>query len=350
MSPELPAKDLLRRVGDMHQLAGIDLVEALEGPERGVRKARVRTGGGLEFSVNIDRGFDIGEARLNGLNMTWRSPVGSVHPYAHQGDAKGWLRRFPGGLLTTCGLDNAGPASGGRPMHGRFSQTPAKLLSARASWQGERFVLELSGEVQDYRLFGDHLVLIRRITTEYGARTLRLADRIENRGYRRSPLMLLYHCNFGYPLLDEGAELHLKSRVTPRDEAAAQGLKTYKQVHAPAPDYAEQVFIHEVEAGTDGHVLVGLVNRKLPVTAYLRYDKRQLPHFMQWRQLGEGAYVLGLEPCTCGPLGFEGEAEAGRVIWLEPGETHEISLEFGFVSRALETGEFFDPRRPHRDL
>lgn len=323
----------------MHQLAGIDLTEALDGPERGVRKATVRTGGGLEFTVNIDRGFDLGETRLDGLNLTWRAPAGTVHPYAHQDDDEGWLRRFPGGLLTTCGLDNVGPASGGRPFHGRLSQTPAKLVSARAFWESERYLLELIGEVRDTKLFGNQLVLTRRISTMYGSNKLKVEDHIENQGYQRSPLMLLYHCNFGYPLLDEGAELYVESEVVPRDKAATHGLETYKQIHAPMPDYAEQVFLHNVNADSKGKATVALINRQLPAGVYLHYDKQHLPHFAQWKQFGEGDYVLGLEPGTCSVQGFEEEQRSGRVVWLEPGEGREIVLTIGFLASIEEIDE-----------
>jgi hypothetical protein len=344
MSYPLIDRGTLARVGDLRQLAGVDLVESIDGPERGVRQALVRSGAGLEFAVNIDRGFDLGDARLNGVPLAWRSPAGAVHPHAFQDDAKGWLRRFPGGLLTTCGLDNAGPASGGRPFHGRASQAPARLLANRTLWEGERCRIELVGEAQDYRLFGDYLVLTRTIGVECGTNRIRLKDVIENRGERRSPMMLYYHCNFGYPLLDESARLLIASRVSGLGAEAERDLDSHALMHGPVRGLAEQVFRHDVDAGEDGLAQVHLVNPRLPAAVTLRYDKTRLPHFLQWKNLAEGAYVLGLEPCNCGPFGFERENEEGRVVWLEPGEGRTLELELSFaadgeaVSRLLASG------------
>lgn len=330
---------LRRRVGSLHQLAGIEVVTCEDGLERGVRKALVRTGAGLEYSVHIDRGFDIGEVRLHGVNLTWRSPVGAAHPHLYQDAPQGWLGRFPGGLLTTCGLDNVGSASQDRPLHGRHSQTPARLLAQRATLENDRYLLELIGEVRQYRLFGDDLVLTRKIRSEYGSNTLHVEDKIENRGFARAPLLLLYHCNFGYPLLDEPTQLRLESHVAPRDEEAAQGLGGYKEIHAPRAGYKEQVFLHDPIAGPQGVVTVGLHHPSLAVGVLMHYLKAQLPYLTQWKQLGEGAYALGLEPGTCHVLGYAEELEAGRVLWLEPGEARRFALLFEFSSRAESTLE-----------
>lgn len=337
MAQPPPLAELRRRLGSMHQLAGIDIVSAEDGLERGVRKAFVRTGTGLEYTVHIDRGFDIGEVKLNGINMTWRSPVGAVQPNLHQDDAQGWLRRFPGGLLTTCGLDNVGPASQGRPMHGRYSQIPAQLLSQRAELEGNRYILELTGQVQQYRLFGEHFVLTRTIRSEYGRNAIHVKDTIANQAFEKVPLMLLYHCNFGYPLLDESTNIHLESDVMPRDEVARQGLLNHKQIHAPTTGYEEQVFFHDPKADDNGVITVGLSNPALSIGVYLHYLKAQLPHLTQWKQLGEGTYVLGIEPGTCQVLGFEEENKAGRVLWLESGEARSFHLLFEFSSATDST-------------
>ncbi len=324
--------EILARIGDIRQLAGIELVEAIDGPGRGVREARVWTGGGLHFVVHIDRGFDLGPATFHGTNLTWCSPMGLVHPHAFQDSARGWAQRFPGGLLTTCGLDNVGPPSAGRPAHGRWSNTPARLIAADSSWRDGRYVLELVGEVRGAELFGEDLVLTRTIQTEYQATALTIHDQIENRGHRPGPLLLLYHCNFGYPLLDEGDALSVRSHVTPRDAEAARGMATRDTIHGPQAGYKEQVFHHDVLADQRGLATAGLVNPRRHLAAYLRYEKASLPHLTEWRQLGEGEYALGLEPGTCFVLGFEEEDRLGRVRRLEPGETVHTQLEIGFLA------------------
>lgn len=316
-------------VGDMRQLAGIELVHAVEGPERGVRKAFVKSGSGLEFVVHLDRGFDIGEVRLAGHNLTWRSPVGAVHPHAHQ-EADGWLRRFPGGLLTTCGLENVGPAERAGPFHGSYSSTSATLTTQRSFWQSERYVSELVGEVRDYKLFGTNLQLVRRITTANDRHAVQLCDTVENQSFETQPLTLLYHCNFGYPLLAEGTTISFAGTATPRDSAARSELEQVYAVNGPRKGYHEKVYDCNLETDAQGYSTVALRNDALALGVTLRFLKTALPHFTLWKQLGEGAYVVGLEPGTCGVLGFEQERKLGHVVTLEPGERYETSLEFTF--------------------
>ncbi len=53
------SQDLLRRVGDMSQLAGVQPMELLEGNERGVRAVNLYNAAGIEMTVVPDRGMSI---------------------------------------------------------------------------------------------------------------------------------------------------------------------------------------------------------------------------------------------------------------------------------------------------
>ena len=216
------------RTGALQQVAGIELLEHADGPGRGVRVLDFRTGAGLSFRVALDRGFDLLQAEYRGIPIGWRSPVGPRHPgLASPEESRGWgfLRSFTG-LLATCGLDHAlAPATAGaaryiypgftetdHPLHGRIAQIPARLLGYGERWEGESCTLWAEGEVAQTAVFGENLVLTRRIEAALGGTAITVADRVENRGFRPTPHMLLYHYNFGYPLLDEGAELLIPSR------------------------------------------------------------------------------------------------------------------------------------------
>ena len=74
--------------------------------------------------------------------------------------------------------------------------------------------------------------------------------------------MLLYHYNFGFPLLDEGAELLLPSRAivhTMHEDLRAQGVG-YRIQGAPKADFSEQVYQHDVVAAADGMAPAALIN------------------------------------------------------------------------------------------
>ena len=55
-------------------------------------------------------------------------------------------------------------------------------------------------------MFGEDLQLIRRIEAKIGESTFTIKDRVVNHGFYRTPHMLLYHINIGYPVLDEGSK------------------------------------------------------------------------------------------------------------------------------------------------
>lgn len=89
--------DLLRRVGRFEQAAGVRLVTAGDGVERGVRFLEFRTGTGFVFDVIVDRAFDIGRCEMTGTAMAWMSPVGVPGPWFAEPENLGWFRFFPGG-------------------------------------------------------------------------------------------------------------------------------------------------------------------------------------------------------------------------------------------------------------
>ena len=47
--------------------------------------------------------------------------------------------------------------------------------------------------------------------------------------------------------------------------------------------------------------------------------------------MGEGTYVVGMEPGNALVLGRDVERESGRLQFLEPGERREYDLEIGVV-------------------
>jgi hypothetical protein len=326
--------ELLARVGHMRQLAGITPFEYVDGHARGTRGYQVYTGGGFTFDVLADRALDIGGVQFNGLALAWSSANGPVHPAYYESDGLGWLRSLAGGLVTTCGLDQFGsPAEDGGEsfgIHGRVGNLPAAHVGHRMWWENDEYYLEISGQVRQARLFGENLLLTRRITTQLGANTITITDTVTNDGFQPQPHMLLYHCNVGFPLLSADATLHINTTETiPRDEAAAAGLDTWHRFDAPTPDYAEQVFRHAVTPDEDGNAVVKLRNPASGLALTLTYSHTTLPHLFQWKQAGQGAYVLGIEPANSSAI--EGRAVARSrddLPHLQPRESRTYSLRF----------------------
>lgn len=327
-------RELLARVGSIEQLAGVQALTLTDGRGRGVRVLEVRTGSGLAFTVLVDRALDIGALSHGGVPLTWTSPSGLVHPSHYDPAGKGWVRSFGGGLVVTCGLDQFGsPSADGEEafgLHGRVSNTGAEQVSHESFWDGDEYLIQVRGRVRQAVLFGEQLVLERTLTTRLGSNTVRLCDTVTNEGFRAQPHMLLYHCNFGFPLIGEDAVLSVPAAQTEaRDADAEAGLAQWQTFSAPTGDSREQVFRHTVTADEGGQATLTLHNRSLGKGMRLTYDTRTLPQLFQWKKLDRGSYVLGLEPANSSGIGGRAAARAaGDLPQLEAGESRQYVLEF----------------------
>ena len=344
--------EILARVGRLEQVAGVQLVEGGDGAERGVRILRVTSGSGFELEILVDRGFDIGRASFGGRPLAWWSPVGLVGPWYHDPSGLEWFRGFPGGLLSTCGLDHV--QLGGEDdatvfgfphrrtqaygLHGRYTGLPARLAGHGVEWHGDEAVLWAEGEVLQASVFAEQLHLRRRIEVDLGGRTVRVADRVTNTGATDCPHMLLYHCNIGFPVVDDGAELVYPSRTGTCVSEASD--PDYTRLTGPVPGYAEQCYEHDMVPGGDGWATAAVVNRAAGLGVYQRYRKDGLPHHVTWRQLGRGTYVVAMEPSTNRDAGRFDARARGELIHLAPGEHRDYEIHLGVLDGAAEIDAF----------
>jgi hypothetical protein len=311
--------------------------ELADGFERGVRTADFRTGSGFEFTVLADRGMDIGWAGYRGTPLAWRSPAPASAPAFYEPEGLGWLRGFSGGLLTTCGLTYFGAPgtdeSQALGLHGRASYIPATHVAYGGSWVGDEYEMWVEGQMRQVAVYGENLVLRRRIRARLGESRLFLEDTVTNEGHQAAPLMLLYHCNFGFPVVSEDTELQVASSVQPRDEEATKGLAQCRRFEPPTPGYREQVFYHTPVPDAQGYTRAALVNREfgggVGLGAYVCFRPDELPCLVQWKMMGQGHYVCGLEPATNWVGGRAVERAAGRLGFLEPGQSRQYHLEIG---------------------
>jgi hypothetical protein len=323
----------------MRQLAGAQAFELADGSERGVRGVRLYNAAGLDLDVLAERGMSLGRLSFGGTPLAWCSTVGAAHPAYLEEQPLSWLRNWPGGFLTTCGLTQVGSPceDGGEALgiHGRAANLPARELHWGAAWQGDEYVVWVEGTLHETRVFGEHLTLQRRIWTKLDTPRLWIEDRVENHGFGPAPHMFLQHINLGFPLVDATTALELpEGKTIPRDDAARPGAATCRQFQPPTPGYQEQVFYHELQADVQGMVTVRLYNpafgagRGLGVS--LRYALAEYPILVEWKMMGEGMYVVGLEPANCHVEGRAKERERGTLVMLQVGEQRRYGLEISF--------------------
>ena len=99
---------------------------------------------------------------------------------------------------------------------------------------------------------------------------------------------------------------------------------------APTHGYREQVFHHLPKVGADGRVMIELRNPTLNLGLRWTYQLGNLPSLFQWKMMGQGSYVLGVEPANCSIMHGRAAARAsGDLPILVAGEScrYEIEIE-----------------------
>jgi hypothetical protein len=142
-------------------------------------------------------------------------------------------------------------------------------------------------------------------------------------------------------VVDDGARLMLRARKTvPRDEVAAPGLDRARLCEPPEQGYSEQVFYHDLVADVDGHATVMIRNDALDLGVFVHYRQEELPRFIEWKMMGSGTYVVGMEPANCGVAGRAAERTNGTLHTLQPGEDRHFAVQIGVVDGHAALDEF----------
>lgn len=326
-------ENIMKKIGQESQLFGVRNLRFDGGRSDGMRLIEVENGAGLSLELLPDRALDPYRLRFKGVNLSFITNVAPVAPQFIDNTDESFKKHFNAGLMTTCGLQNVGVPNDfhGDAMHqhGRFATIPADEVIATTEWEDGVPVMKVTGKIKEARFFGETLVARRTITMKYGENKITVRDKVKNEGYERQELMLLYHCNLGYPLVDNGSRLILPPTiVTPRDEEAAKGKDEYMLFHDPVHAYAEQCFYLDCEADKDDKVFAALYNPARALALKLSFKKSELPYMTEWKQMGEKFYVVGIEPGNCHVEGTASEEARGTLSWLEPGEEKEFGLTF----------------------
>ncbi len=317
-------------IGHINQVYGVEEMRLTGGKADGMRMLYVRNGKGLEFWVSVDRCADISRASLKGDNYAYFSPCGYVSPKHYDNKGGGFLKSFTAGFFTTCGFNNVGGAcvDNGEelPVHGTISNIPCENIGHWIADDG----IHIKAIVRDAAIFADRRILEREYIVSLEKNEIQLIDKIKNIGYDDAPLEVLYHCNMGYPLLSENAEITIPStEVEPATDFAKEHLDSWKQVEKPQRGIGEMCYYHTMTGKPEVSIFNPDINKGLTIS----YDASELPYFLQWKLMGEQDYVMGLEPGNCKTDGRNVMREKGILEILKPGETKTHHITFTFTEK-----------------
>lgn len=315
------------------------------GKQEGV-ETLVLDNGRLRMTILPTRGMGVLSVEMDDVRLGWDSPVREVvHPQFVNLPSRGglgWLDGF-NEWMVRCGLENFGGP--GRDqfvtntgavaemdlwLHGKIANIPASDLDVVIDRQPPHR-MTVRARVHERMFYGPKLELFTEISTTPGSNTFRIADTVTNRGASEQEFQLLYHVNFGPPILEKGARFVAPlKQVTPMNETAARGAGSFDEYVSPTPGFVEQVYCLQPYAGPDGCTLMMLQNAAGDRACTLRFSTAQLPYATLWKStsaLADG-YVTGIEPGTGFPHTRRSERQAGRVPKLAGGQSRPFVVDY----------------------
>jgi hypothetical protein len=301
--------------------------------------------GKLRFTVCPTRGMGLLSAQVGDVRLGWDSPVKETvnprHINLSSRGGLGWLDGF-NEWVVRCGLESNGHPGTDKfidttgqegtmelTLHGKVANIPASEVEVVVE-QEAPYRIHIRGRVDERMFHGPKLELQTDISTEPGSSALRIADVVTNRGATEQEFQLLYHANFGRPLLEAGSVFVAPvERVTPFNDRAAEGLKAYTEYAGPTAGFVEQVYCIRPFAADDGKTLIMLRNRSADRAASIGYSVKELPYLTLWKNTDAEAdgYVTGLEPGTGYPYNRRIERTFGRVPKLAGAATHAATID-----------------------
>ena len=320
---------------------------ALHGGKQEGCELIVLDNGKLKISVVPTRGMSVLEVTSGDVRLGWNSPVKQVvHPQFMRLESRGglgWLEGF-NEWMVRCGLEFAGhpgqdefvnnvgeKATMDLTLHGKIGNIPASEVSVVVDLEAPHRI-RIKGVVHEQAFYGPKLELATEISTEPGSDAFRIADSVTNHGAFEQEYQVIYHCNYGPPLLGQGSRvLAAAKRIAPFNEHAGEGLKDWQTYAAPTKGFIEQVYCLEPLADRDGRGIVMLENAATDRAVTMRWKTDSLPFLTVWKNTAatEDGYVTGLEPGTGYAYNRRIERQAGRVPKLAPHATREFRIEVG---------------------
>ena len=315
------------------------------GRQEGVEIIEVDNGK-LRFTVVPTRGMSIYRVYMGGLRLGWDSPVkGLVHPQyinLNSRQGLGWLEGF-NEWMVRCGLeffggpgedefiDNTGnTAKMDLTLHGKIGNIPASKVEIVVE-RDAPYRIKVRGRVDEAFLHGPKLELWAEISTVPGASTFQISDTVTNRSAVEQEFGILYHGNYGWPLMEEGARFVGPVRqVTPINDHAAKEVSDYDRYQGPAAGSAEQVYCLRMWADENDRTKVMLHNAAKDKAVSIAYSVKELPFFTLWKNQAadEDGYVTGLEPGTGFSQNRSIERKFGRVPKLGPHQSRSFTIDF----------------------
>ena len=316
--------------------------------------------GRLKVTLIPTRGMGVLRVEVGDIRLGWNSPVKEVvHPQFVNLSSRGglgWLEGF-NEWMARCGLEFAGhpgkdqfinnvgeKAEMDLTLHGKIANIPASEVEVVIDREPP-YRIHVRGRVDERMFYGPKLELWTDLSTEPGSAAFRIEDTLTNRGAYDQEFEIIYHCNFGPPLLQKGSHfVAAAARVTPFNAHAAAGLTNYEEYAGPVKGFVEEVYCILPFSDENGRTQILLQNAALDRAVSMTFPAEQLPFVTLWKNTNaeEEGYVTGLEPGTNFPYNRRVERQFGRVPKLAPGQTRQFAIDYALHFGTEEVARVFN--------
>ena len=298
----------------------------------------------LQLVVIPTRGMGLLSAQSGDVKLGWNSPVDEVvHPSfinLEERGGLGWLDGF-NEMLARCGFEWSGHpgTDNGRllTLHGRAQNIPASRVVVRIE-KAAPYRISVKGLVKERTFKFSHFETWAGVSLTPGDRAFHVHDELRNLSAYEREYQIIYHANFGAPLLEGGAcFVAAAQEVSPFNEHARAGLADWQSYLPVTPGFDEMVFNIKPYADSAGNSLAMMKNRAGSRGVALGFNVQQLPALSLWKNTdsAQDGYVTGIEPGTGFPYPRAIEREQGRVGKIASGEVKCFDVEF----RVLESAQ-----------
>lgn len=296
---------------------------------------------GLTIKLSPTRGLGILSVEGDGVRLGWDSPVEEiVHPNNINLESRGgngWLDGF-NEMMVRCGFEWTGHAVQADGMmytlHGRAQNTPVSKLFVDIEDEAP-YTITVSGLIKEKAFKKSNLETWVRISHVPGTKEFTVHDTVTNQGDYPRDYQIIYHSNFGTPILEEGAKFVAPVKeVSPFNDYAATGLKNWQTYLGPTKNFDEMVYNIFPYADSKNQTQVMLANKAGDKGVGISFNTKQLPVLTLWKNtdtLKQG-YVTGIEPGTSFAYPVTIEREQKRVPQLEPGKSADFKLTYSLLS------------------
>ncbi|MEG3134402.1 aldose 1-epimerase family protein [Rouxiella sp. T17] len=313
------------------------------GKQEGSKVITLTSKNGLTIMLSPTRGMDLLRVTGHGVRLGWDSPVNEVVNPAYinleSRNGLGWLDGF-NEMMVRCGFEWTGhPVTKDGviyTLHGKAGNTPASKVEITVDEKAP-YEIRIRGLLKEHTFKKANLETWTELRYVPGSDSFTIHDVLTNQADYPHDYQIIYHSNFGTPILEENARFiaPLES-VSPFNDYAKKGLDHWATYGAPTKDFDEMVFNLKPKADSRGKTVAAVINSKGDKGASIEFDTHQLPLLTMWKNtdtLKQG-YVTGIEPGTNYAYPVTVEKEQGRVKQLQPGQSTEFTLTYSLLKDA----------------